>query len=71
MKLRTIFWLPLVASFIFLDSSWGSTAANLEEIVSHPGERFHVHYIDKDMTVSGHVDQFSVHAGATLWLPKN
>jgi hypothetical protein len=30
-----------------------------------------VHYIDKNMTVSGHVDQYSVRAGSTLWLPKN
>lgn len=47
------------------------SGAKLEGVVSHPGERFHVHYIDKDMTVSGHVDQYSVRAGATLWLPKN
>ena len=47
------------------------SGAKLEGIVSHPGERFHVHYIDNDMTVSGHVDQFTVRAGATLWLPKN
>lgn len=47
------------------------SGAKLEGIVSHPGERFHVHYIDKDMTVSGHVDQYTVRAGATLWLPKN
>jgi alpha-acetolactate decarboxylase len=33
-----------------------------------PGERFHVHYIDKDMTVSGHVDQYTVRVGADLWL---
>lgn len=47
------------------------SGANLEGVVSHPGERFHVHYIDKNMTVSGHVDQYSVRAGSTLWLPKN
>jgi alpha-acetolactate decarboxylase len=47
------------------------SGAKLEGIVSHPGERFHVHYIDNDMTVSGHVDQYTVRAGATLWLPKN
>jgi hypothetical protein len=43
----------------------------LEGIVSHPGERFHLHYIDQHLTVSGHVDQYSVRAGATLWLPKH
>ncbi len=41
----------------------------LEGIVSHPGERFHVHYIDDAKTVSGHVDQYNVQKGATLWLP--
>jgi alpha-acetolactate decarboxylase len=44
--------------------------AKLEGVVSHPEERFHVHYIDKELTVSGHVDQYTVRAGATLWLPK-
>ncbi len=47
------------------------SGAQLEGVVSHPGERFHVHYINNDMTMSGHVDQYSVLAGATLWLPKN
>ncbi len=41
----------------------------LEGVVSHPGERFHVHYIDDAQTVSGHVDQYNVQRGATLWLP--
>jgi alpha-acetolactate decarboxylase len=41
----------------------------LEGVVSHPGERFHVHYIDDAQTVSGHVDQYNVRHGATLWLP--
>ena len=41
----------------------------LEGVVSHPGERFHIHYIDNDQTVSGHVDQYNVRGGATLWLP--
>jgi len=41
----------------------------LEGVVSHPGERFHVHYIDDAQTVSGHVDQYNVRSGATLWLP--
>lgn len=42
-------------------SRWG--------VVSHLGERFHVHYIDDSQTVSGHVDQYNVRSGATLWLP--
>lgn len=41
----------------------------LEGVVSHPGERFHVHYIDDAQSVSGHVDQYNVKSGATLWLP--
>lgn len=40
----------------------------LEGIVSHPGERFHVHFADRDVTVSGHVDRYSVAAGAVLRL---
>lgn len=42
----------------------------LEGIVSHPGEKFHVHYIDNELKVSGHVDQYSVKAGSMLLLPK-
>ncbi len=46
------------------------SGAQLEGVISHGGERFHLHYIDHGQTVSGHVDQYSVRAGATLWLPK-
>ncbi len=42
----------------------------MEGVVSHLGERFHVHYIDEGLMVSGYVDQYSVRAGAVLWLPK-
>ena len=45
------------------------SGSKLEGIVSHPGERFHVHYIDDAKTVSGHVDQYNVRGGASLWLP--
>jgi alpha-acetolactate decarboxylase len=41
----------------------------LEGVVSHPGERFHLHYADAGATVSGHVDRYSVAAGAVLKLP--
>jgi alpha-acetolactate decarboxylase len=41
----------------------------LEGVVSHPGERFHIHYADAGATVSGHVDRYSVAAGALLKLP--
>jgi hypothetical protein len=42
----------------------------LEGVISHPGEKFHVHYIDDGLTVSGHVDQYSVKAASILLLPK-
>lgn len=46
------------------------TGAALEGIASHPGERFHVHYANQDMSVSGHVDEYRVPKGAVLLLPK-
>lgn len=45
------------------------SGAALEGVVSHPGERFHVHFADPLLTVSGHVDRYSVAAGAVLKLP--
>jgi alpha-acetolactate decarboxylase len=45
------------------------SGAALEGVVSHPGERFHLHYADAGATVSGHVDRYSVAAGALLKLP--
>jgi len=45
------------------------SGAALEGAVSHPGERFHIHYVDRMATVSGHVDRYSVAAGAVLKLP--
>jgi len=45
------------------------SGAVLEGVVSHPGERFHLHFADSDATVSGHVDRYSVAAGAVLKLP--
>jgi hypothetical protein len=45
------------------------SGAALEGAVSHPGERFHIHYADMNATVSGHVDRYSVAAGAVLKLP--
>lgn len=37
--------------------------AKLERIVSNAGESCHLHDIGKDVTVSGHVDQYRVRAG--------
>ena len=45
------------------------SGAALEGVVSHPGERFHLHFADPAATVSGHVDRYSVGAGAVLKLP--
>ena len=42
---------------------------DLEGVVSHPGERFHVHYADDQASVSGHVDAYAVAEGAVLMLP--
>jgi alpha-acetolactate decarboxylase len=42
----------------------------LEGVVSHPGERYHLHFADAAATVSGHVDRYSVAAGAVLKLPR-
>jgi alpha-acetolactate decarboxylase len=46
------------------------TGAALEGTASHPGERFHVHYANPDMSVSGHVDEYRVPGGAMLMLPR-
>jgi alpha-acetolactate decarboxylase len=45
------------------------SGAALEGAVSHPGERFHIHFADPGATVSGHVDRYSVAGGAVLKLP--
>lgn len=44
------------------------SGARLEGVVSHPGERFHIHFVDAALKVSGHVDQYRVKSGSTLWL---
>jgi alpha-acetolactate decarboxylase len=42
----------------------------LEGVISHPGERFHLHYANRDFTRSGHVDGYTVRAGGVLSLPR-
>jgi alpha-acetolactate decarboxylase len=42
----------------------------LEGAISHPGERFHVHYADAGFSVSGHVDDYRIARGAVLLLPR-
>jgi alpha-acetolactate decarboxylase len=46
------------------------SAEELEGVVSHPGERFHVHYADDNLKISGHLDSYGVRRGAILNLPK-
>jgi len=46
------------------------SGAALEGVISHPGERFHVHYASRDLSVSGHVDEYRVAKGALLRLPR-
>jgi alpha-acetolactate decarboxylase len=41
----------------------------LEGVISHPGERFHVHYANGDASRSGHVDAYAVRAKSVLSLP--
>lgn len=45
------------------------SGAQLEGKVSHPGERFHLHFVDDAVAVSGHVDAYAVSSGAVLKLP--
>jgi alpha-acetolactate decarboxylase len=42
----------------------------LEGVVSHPGERFHIHYADTGFSASGHVDDYRVDGGTLLLLPR-
>lgn len=46
------------------------SAEKLEGVISHPGERFHVHYADDDLKISGHLDSFGIGGGSVLLLPK-
>ena len=41
----------------------------LEGVISHTGERFHVHFASTDLSVSGHVEDYEVGKGSKLLLP--
>jgi len=41
----------------------------LEGVITHPGERFHLHYATGDLSRAGHVDDYTVRAGSVLSLP--
>jgi alpha-acetolactate decarboxylase len=45
------------------------SGVRLEGVATHPGERFHVHFADAELTRSGHVDAYAVARGAVLKLP--
>ena len=46
------------------------TSDKLEGVISHPGEQFHVHYADSQLTTSGHLDSYGIGKSAILRLPK-
>lgn len=46
------------------------SAKEKEGVITHPGERFHVHYADKDLKTSGHLDHFGIAKGTILILPQ-
>ncbi len=43
--------------------------AALVGVASHPGEKLHLHFVSVDGVRSGHVDEITIPAGATLLLP--
>ena len=45
------------------------SGSDLEGVISHPGERFHIHAADPTFTRSGHVDEYAVRKGGKLLLP--
>jgi alpha-acetolactate decarboxylase len=45
------------------------SGGELEGVITHPGERFHLHYAAADASRSGHVDAYAVRAGSVLSLP--
>ena len=46
------------------------SAEEQQGVITHPGERFHVHYADNNLKTSGHLDNFGIAKGAKLLLPK-
>jgi hypothetical protein len=45
--------------------------STMHGIVTHPGERFHFHWIDVTRTRTAHLDAFGMEKGAELLLPKD
>jgi alpha-acetolactate decarboxylase len=46
------------------------SAEEFEGVISHPGERLHIHFTDDKIKISGHLDTFGIRKQATLLLPK-
>jgi alpha-acetolactate decarboxylase len=46
------------------------SAEEFEGVISHLGERLHIHFTDEEIKISGHLDTFGIRKGAILLLPK-
>ena len=40
-----------------------------ENVYTHPGHRTHIHFIQKELNISGHIDDVIIQKGAILFLP--
>ena len=40
-----------------------------ENVYTHPGYRTHIHFIQKEQNLSGHIDNVKINKGAILYLP--
>lgn len=40
-----------------------------EKVYTHPGHRTHIHFVQKDENISGHIDDIKLNKGAKLYLP--
>lgn len=40
-----------------------------EEVYTHPGHRTHIHFLQKNKNLSGHIDNIQIKKGAILYLP--
>jgi alpha-acetolactate decarboxylase len=45
------------------------SGVDFEGIISHPGERFHIHYANPTNSISGHLDAYSIAKDSFLLLP--
>lgn len=47
------------------------TGQQLSGVISHPKKPFHIHYLNQHKTQAGHVDDYQILSGTTLFLPKS